>query len=126
MRFCPFDRATTGIGAELIGPRGDRPRCEAKDRANSPRDSPAKTQVRAFGAAPVPDSEQPHPGYRGMARQPVEIVAAFTGQEGKAHACYKAFGAFSMVRSRRLELPLRLRNSDLNAARLPIPPRPHP
>ncbi len=30
-----------------------------------------------------------------------------------------------MVRSRRLELPLRLRNSDLNAARLPIPPRPH-
>ncbi len=30
-----------------------------------------------------------------------------------------------MVRSRRLELPLRLGNSDLNAARLPIPPRPH-
>ncbi len=30
-----------------------------------------------------------------------------------------------MVRSRRLELPLRLKNSDLNAARLPIPPRPH-
>ena len=30
-----------------------------------------------------------------------------------------------MVRPRRLELPLRLRNSDLNAARLPIPPRPH-
>ncbi len=29
-----------------------------------------------------------------------------------------------MVRSRRLELPLRLKNSDLNAARLPIPPRP--
>ena len=27
-----------------------------------------------------------------------------------------------MVRSRRLELPLRLKNSDLNAARLPIPP----
>ena len=32
----------------------------------------------------------------------------------------------NLVRSRRLELPLRLRNSDLNAARLPIPPRPHP
>ena len=31
----------------------------------------------------------------------------------------------NMVRSRRLELPLRLKNSDLNAARLPIPPRPH-
>ena len=30
-----------------------------------------------------------------------------------------------MVRPRRLELPLRLKNSDLNAARLPIPPRPH-
>jgi hypothetical protein len=30
-----------------------------------------------------------------------------------------------MVRSKRLELSLRLRNSDLNAARLPIPPRPH-
>lgn len=30
------------------------------------------------------------------------------------------------MRPRRLELPLRLRNSDLNAARLPIPPRPHP
>ena len=30
-----------------------------------------------------------------------------------------------MVRSRRLELPLRLKNNDLNVARLPIPPRPH-
>jgi len=30
-----------------------------------------------------------------------------------------------MVRSRRLELPPRLKDSDLNAARLPIPPRPH-
>ena len=30
-----------------------------------------------------------------------------------------------MVRPRRLELPLLLKNSDLNAARLPIPPRPH-
>ena len=30
-----------------------------------------------------------------------------------------------MVRPRRLELPLPLKNSDLNAARLPIPPRPH-
>ena len=30
-----------------------------------------------------------------------------------------------LVRPRRLELPLRLKNSDLNAARLPIPPRPH-
>ena len=28
-----------------------------------------------------------------------------------------------MVQSRRLELPLRLKNSDLKAARLPIPPR---
>ena len=31
----------------------------------------------------------------------------------------------NLVRPRRLELPLRLKNSDLNAARLPIPPRPH-
>ncbi len=43
---------------------------------------------------------------------------------------FKALEAFQqgnvdMVRPRRLELPLRLRNSDLNAARLPIPPRPH-
>ncbi len=30
-----------------------------------------------------------------------------------------------MVRSRRLELPPVLPDSDLNAARLPIPPRPH-
>ena len=30
-----------------------------------------------------------------------------------------------MVRSRRLELPRVLPHSDLNAARLPIPPRPH-
>ena len=30
-----------------------------------------------------------------------------------------------MVRSRRLELPRELPHSDLNAARLPIPPRPH-
>ena len=35
------------------------------------------------------------------------------------------FDGFFLVRSRRLELPLRLKNSDLNAARLPIPPRPH-
>ena len=31
----------------------------------------------------------------------------------------------NMVRSRRLELPRELPHSDLNAARLPIPPRPH-
>ena len=30
-----------------------------------------------------------------------------------------------LVRSRRLELPRELPHSDLNAARLPIPPRPH-
>ena len=30
-----------------------------------------------------------------------------------------------LVRSRRLELPRVLPHSDLNAARLPIPPRPH-
>ena len=30
-----------------------------------------------------------------------------------------------MVRPRRLELPRGLAHSDLNAARLPIPPRPH-
>ena len=30
-----------------------------------------------------------------------------------------------MVRSRRLELPRSFLHSDLNAARLPIPPRPH-
>src|SRR5204863_6245200 len=30
-----------------------------------------------------------------------------------------------MVRSRRLELPQGFPHSDLNAARLPIPPRPH-
>ena len=30
-----------------------------------------------------------------------------------------------MVRPRRLELPRVLPHSDLNAARLPIPPRPH-
>src|SRR5581483_7775282 len=30
-----------------------------------------------------------------------------------------------MVRSRRLELPRGLAHSDLNAARLPVPPRPH-
>jgi hypothetical protein len=31
----------------------------------------------------------------------------------------------ALVRSRRLELPRELPHSDLNAARLPIPPRPH-
>jgi hypothetical protein len=31
----------------------------------------------------------------------------------------------TLVRMKRLELSLRLRNSDLNAARLPIPPHPH-
>ncbi len=30
-----------------------------------------------------------------------------------------------MVRSRRLELPPHFWDSDLNAARLPVPPRPH-
>ena len=30
-----------------------------------------------------------------------------------------------LVRSRRLELPPLLQDSDLNAARLPVPPRPH-
>jgi hypothetical protein len=30
-----------------------------------------------------------------------------------------------LVRMKRLELSLRLKNSDLNAARLPIPPHPH-
>ena len=47
---------------------------------------------------------------------------------GKADLSLTAtlFGTMdSLVRSRRLELPLRLRNSDLNAARLPIPARPH-
>ena len=39
--------------------------------------------------------------------------------------CFIYFIFVLMVRSRRLELPLRLKNSDLNAARLPIPPRPH-
>ena len=43
---------------------------------------------------------------------------------------FKALGEFEdslckMVRSRRLELPRVLPHSDLNAARLPIPPRPH-
>ena len=35
------------------------------------------------------------------------------------------FSGNSLVRSRRLELPRELPHSDLNAARLPIPPRPH-
>ena len=35
------------------------------------------------------------------------------------------FSPCQMVRSRRLELPRELPHSDLNAARLPIPPRPH-
>ena len=34
-------------------------------------------------------------------------------------------GALGLVRSRRLELPQGFPYSDLNAARLPIPPRPH-
>ncbi len=43
---------------------------------------------------------------------------------------FKALGGFhidkcEMVRPRRLELPRVLPHSDLNAARLPIPPRPH-
>ena len=43
---------------------------------------------------------------------------------------FKALGGFGqvkedMVRPRRLELPRVLPHSDLNAARLPIPPRPH-
>ena len=33
--------------------------------------------------------------------------------------------AFALVRSRRLELPRPFGHSDLNAARLPVPPRPH-
>ena len=36
-----------------------------------------------------------------------------------------SFGESQMVRPRRLELPRVLPHSDLNAARLPIPPRPH-
>ena len=35
------------------------------------------------------------------------------------------FRVLELVRSRRLELPRVLPHSDLNAARLPIPPRPH-
>ena len=50
------------------------------------------------------------------------------GQKSAKKAVSKLLISFTfvlMVRSRRLELPLRLKNSDLNAARLPIPPRPH-
>ena len=44
---------------------------------------------------------------------PFKVLAGFNNQN------------IEMVRSRRLELPRVLPHSDLNAARLPIPPRPH-
>src|SRR3954468_1785448 len=47
--------------------------------------------------------------------------------EGRAGERLRSSGKapLSMVRSRRLELPRDLSHSDLNAARLPVPPRPH-
>jgi hypothetical protein len=64
-----------------------------------------------------------------------------TGQDKEVVRCRRGLGkakgapAFTrtpltlsnqtLVRMKRLELSLRLRNSDLNAARLPIPPHPH-
>ena len=56
---------------------------------------------------------------RALARAAAGRRAA-TGREAK-HARYKT----KMVRPRRLELPRACAHSDLNAARLPIPPRPH-
>ena len=53
-------------------------------------------------------------GYRTIETAlPFKVLAGFSSQ-----MC-------EMVRSRRLELPRELPHSDLNAARLPIPPRPH-
>src|SRR5690606_15684201 len=47
-------------------------------------------------------------------------------QKPKGPQPWMATGLFveQVVRLRRLELPLRFKNSDLNAARLPIPPQP--
>src|SRR3546814_9064855 len=44
---------------------------------------------------------------------------------GKNKARWRVSGPHELVRSRRLELPRGFPHSDLNAARLPIPPRPH-
>ena len=58
-------------------------------------------------------------------------VTLFKRQQGSKHCFTYVFGISEknwlgqLVRSRRLELPRELPHSDLNAARLPIPPRPH-
>ncbi len=51
----------------------------------------------------------------------VRFTVNFSVIVGRIKPCLKK----TLVRSRRLELPRELPHSDLNAARLPIPPRPH-
>ena len=56
----------------------------------------------------------------------IVIAARFLEEE---HKVTRQLGEFIysevLVRSRRLELPRDCSHSDLNAARLPVPPRPH-
>ena len=47
-----------------------------------------------------------------------------TSRPGHVRLCFQGDAKDCLVRSRRLELPRELPHSDLNAARLPIPPRP--
>ena len=62
--------------------------------------------------------------------KPLEFCRQTGVRTGETTLPFKALGFIEsseskMVRSRRLELPRVLPHSDLNAARLPIPPRPH-
>jgi hypothetical protein len=62
-----------------------------------------------------------------VARTANRTMARGVGSWPKYPGNILAYGVLrlELVRSRRLELPRVLPHSDLNAARLPIPPRPH-
>ena len=64
----------------------------------------------------IPDHAAP--GGNGRLQPQGETVTGCPDRWGAGHP-------EKMVRSRRLELPRDLSHSDLNAARLPVPPRPH-
>ena len=56
---------------------------------------------------------------------PFGLPSKHTLQNMLTHQLLRVTKSLEMVRLRRLELPRVLSHSDLNAARLPVPPQPH-
>ena len=56
---------------------------------------------------------------------PFGLPLKHTLQNMLTHQLLRVTESLEMVRLRRLELPRVLPHSDLNAARLPVPPQPH-